>query len=146
MFGVELAPLWRITKQLPRWWEKMRNTSRSPRGNWKNWSRSNHVTSEEGQLRSQVLSLNQIQRDEETKTNQIVGQLHQLTLLLNQVQQDLQQHKLKVPNNAVLPEPSPNLIMPQWVPIEDAVLQLQIELQVVQSQLRSDSVRRGLYI
>jgi hypothetical protein len=80
--------------------------------------------------------LNHNQRAEETKTNQNVDQLHTLALLLNQVQQDVHQHKLKVPNNAVLPEPSPNLIMPQGVPIEDAVLQLQIELQVVQSRLR----------
>jgi hypothetical protein len=90
-------------------------------------AKANRVTSEEGQLRAQVLSLNLSQRAEETKTNQIVYQLHTLALLLNQVQQDVQQHKLEVPNNAVLPEPSPNLTMPQGVPIEDAVLQLQIE-------------------
>jgi hypothetical protein len=48
--------------------------------------KSNRVTSEEGQLQAQVLSLNQNQRAEESKTNQIVGQLHTLSLLLNQVQ------------------------------------------------------------
>jgi hypothetical protein len=48
-------------------------------------AKANRVTSEEGQLRSQVLSLNQSQRAEETKTNQIVDQLHTLALLLNQV-------------------------------------------------------------
>jgi hypothetical protein len=52
---------------------------------------------------------------------------------------------LKVPNNAVLHEPSPNLMMPQGVPIEDAVLQLQIELQVVHSRLRSDTACVGGY-
>jgi hypothetical protein len=52
--------------------------------------------------------------------------MHTLALLLNQVQQDVQQHNLKVPNNDVLPEPSPNLMMPEGVPFEDAVLQLQI--------------------
>jgi hypothetical protein len=57
----------------------------------------------------------------------------------------VQQHKLKVPNNAVLPKPSPNLMMPQGVPIEDAVLQLQIELQVAQSRLRSDAAVVGGY-
>jgi hypothetical protein len=31
--------------------------------------------------------------------------------------------------------------MPQWVPIEDAVLELQIELQVVQSRLLSDTFK-----
>jgi hypothetical protein len=80
-------------------------------------AKANRVTSEEGQLRAQVMSLNESQRAEETKTNQIVGQMHTLDLLLNQVQQDVQQHNLKVPNNAVLPEPSPNLMMPQGVPM-----------------------------
>jgi hypothetical protein len=89
-------------------------------------AKSNRVTSEEGQLRAQVLSLNQNQRAEESKTNQCFGQMHTLALLLNQVQQDVHQHNLRVPNNDVLPEPSPNLMMPQGVPIEDAVLQLQI--------------------
>jgi hypothetical protein len=72
-----------------------------------------------------------------------------LDLLLNQVKQEVQQHKLKVPNNAVLPEPSPNLMIPQGVPIEDAVLklqiELQIELQVSQSRLRSDTAAVGGY-
>jgi hypothetical protein len=58
-------------------------------------AKSNQVTSEEGQLRAQVLSLNQNQRAEETKTNQIVDQMHTLALLLNQVQQDVHQHNLK---------------------------------------------------
>jgi hypothetical protein len=58
-------------------------------------AKSNRVTSEEGQLRAQVLSLNQNQRAEETKTNQIVDQMHTLALLLNQVQQDVHQHNLK---------------------------------------------------
>jgi hypothetical protein len=106
-------------------------------------AKSNRLTSEEGQLRAQVLNLNHNQRAEESKTNQIVGQMHRLALLLNQVQQDVQQHNLRIPNNAVLPEPSPNVMMPQGVPIEDAVLQLQIELQLVQSRLRSDSACVG---
>jgi hypothetical protein len=55
--------------------------------------KANHVTSEEGNLRAQVLSLNQSQRAEENKTNQIVDQLHTLALLLNHVQKDVQQHK-----------------------------------------------------
>jgi hypothetical protein len=46
----------------------------------------------------------------------------------------------------VLSEPSPNMMMPQGVPIEDAVLQFQIELQVVQSRLRSDTACVGGYI
>jgi hypothetical protein len=75
--------------------------------------------------------LNQIQRSEETKTNQIVDQLHKLSLLLNNVQQDLHQHKLKVPDNAVLPEPSLNLMMTQGLPIEDAVLQLRSDTACV---------------
>jgi hypothetical protein len=54
-------------------------------------AKANRVTSEEGQLRAQVLSLNHSQRAEETTTNHIVYQLHTLALLLNQVQQDLQQ-------------------------------------------------------
>jgi hypothetical protein len=41
-------------------------------------AKSNRVNSEEGQLRAQVLSLNQNQRAEESKTNQIVGQMHNL--------------------------------------------------------------------
>jgi hypothetical protein len=74
-----------------------------------------------------------------------MGQLHQLALLLNHAQQGLHQHKLKVPNNAVLPEPSPNLMMPQGVPIEDTVLQLQIEFKVVQFRLRSNTACVGGY-
>jgi hypothetical protein len=81
-------------------------------------AKANRVTLEEGQLRAQVFSLHQIQRAEETKTNNIVGQMHTLVLLLNQVQQDVQQHNLKVPNNAVMPEPSPNLMMSQGVPLK----------------------------
>jgi hypothetical protein len=91
------------------------------------------------------LSLNQSQRAEETKTNHIVDQLHTLAILLNQVQQDVQQHNLKVPNNAVLPEPSTTQKIPQGFPIEDAVLQLQILLQLVQSCLRSDAAVVGGY-
>jgi hypothetical protein len=106
-------------------------------------AKSNRATSEEGQLRAQVLSLIQNQRAEEYKTTQIVGQMHTLALLLNKVQQDVQQHSLRVPNNVVLPEPSPNLMMPQGAPIEDAVLPLKIELQVVQSRLRSDAACVG---
>jgi hypothetical protein len=73
-------------------------------------AKSNRVTLEEGQLRAQVFSLNQNQRAEESKINQIVGQMHTLALLLNQVQQDVQQHHLKVSNNAVLSEPTLLLI------------------------------------
>jgi hypothetical protein len=108
-------------------------------------AKTNRVTSEEGQLRAQALSLNHIQRAEETNTNHIGDQLHTLARLLNQVQQDVQQHKLKVPNNAVLPEPSTDLMLPQGVPIKDAVLHLQIELQVVQYRLRSDTAVVGGY-
>jgi hypothetical protein len=52
-------------------------------------AKANRVTSEEGQVRAQALSLNHSHLAEETKTNQIVDQLHTLALLLNQVQQDI---------------------------------------------------------
>jgi hypothetical protein len=106
-------------------------------------TKSNRATSEEGQLRAQVLSLNQNQQAEESKTNQIVVQMHTLALLLNHAQQDVQQHNLRVPNNAALPDPSPHVMVPQGAPIEDTVLQLQIELQVVHYRLRSDAACVG---
>jgi hypothetical protein len=47
-------------------------------------------------------------------------------MLLNQVQQDLQQNNLELP------------VMVHGVHVEDDVEHLQLELQVVQSRLRSD--------
>jgi hypothetical protein len=108
-------------------------------------TKANLITTEAGQLCTQVPSLTQTQRAEEANTTQSVAQLYQLSVLLKQVQQDLQQHKLKVPDNVGIPGPSLNPRMPHGMPIEDVVLQLQIELQVVQFRLRSDAYCVGGY-
>jgi hypothetical protein len=106
-------------------------------------TKTKHITADTGQLCTQVASLTQTQRAEEATNTQIVAQLYQLYVLLNQLQQDLQQHILRVPCNVGIPRPSRNPVVPQGVPIEDAVLKLQIDLQVVQSRLRSDAACVG---
>jgi hypothetical protein len=102
-------------------------------------TKANRITTGAGQFCTQVASLTQTQRAGEANTTQIVAQLYQLSVMLNRVQKDLQQHKLNVPDNVGIPGPSLNPRMPHGMPIENAALQLQIELQVVPSRLCSDA-------
>jgi hypothetical protein len=57
---------------------------------------------------------------------------------LNQTQQEFRQHNLAPPllSGAGIPGIGP--VMVNGVPVEDAVAQLQLKIQVVQSRLRSD--------
>jgi hypothetical protein len=100
--------------------------------------RVNQANLESGQLKTQCMGLYQSQKAEEMKVTQLGGQLYQLTMLLNQMQLE-QQRNTRVPNlNG--PNPSGNApVMANGVPVEDAVEQLQLQLQMAQSLLRSDS-------
>jgi hypothetical protein len=96
----------------------------------------NQANLESGQLKTQFVGLYQSQKSEEMKVTQLGGQLYQPTILLNQMQQE-QQRNMRVPNLN-----GPNLYgnapaMVNGVPVEDAVEQLQRQLQMVQSHLRS---------
>jgi hypothetical protein len=78
---------------------------------------------------------------------QISGQVYQLTMLLNQVQQDLQQHKLALLNLNTQGLPVGEPVMVHGVhDVEDAVEQLQLELQCVESRLRSDDASIGGHV
>jgi hypothetical protein len=69
---------------------------------------------------------------------QLGCQLYQLTMLLNQMQQE-QQRNVRIPN-LNWQNPSGNTpLMANGVPVEDAVERLQLQLQMVQSRLRSDA-------
>jgi hypothetical protein len=72
------------------------------------------------------------------KVTQFGGQLYQLTMLLNHIQQE-QHRNVRVPNlNG--PNPSGNApLVANGVPVEDAVEQLQLQLQMVQSRLSYDA-------
>jgi hypothetical protein len=67
--------------------------------------------------------------------------------MLNQVQQDLQQHKISM-GVGTWPDGSTRIapIMLHGVPVEDAVEQVQIELQVVQSRSQSVAASIGGYV
>jgi hypothetical protein len=55
------------------------------------------------------------------------------------MQQDLQQHKLRVPNlNGPGPSKSEPVVVHE-ITVDDAVEQIKLELQMVQSRLRSDA-------
>jgi hypothetical protein len=84
------------------------------------------------------VGLYQSQKAEEMKITQLGGQLYQLTILLNKMQQE-QQRNMMIPNlNGQNPSGNAPL-MANGVPVEDAVEQLQLQLQMVQSRLRSDA-------
>jgi hypothetical protein len=99
---------------------------------------ANQANLESGQLKTQFVGLYQRQKAEEMKVTQLGCQFYQLTMLLNQMQQE-QQRNVRVSNLN-----GPNLsghapVMANGVPVEDAVEQLQLQLQMVQSRLRSDA-------
>jgi hypothetical protein len=67
-------------------------------------------------------------------------------MMLNQVKQDLRQHKFS--SGGLRPAGSTHsaYIMEHEVPVEDAVNQLKIELQLVQLRLRSDATSIGVHV
>jgi hypothetical protein len=72
---------------------------------------------------------------------QVNGQLYQLNLIMNQTQtqQDFIQHNLALQRLSGGGGPVMGPVMVNGVPVKYAVAQLQLEIQVVQSRLRSDS-------
>jgi hypothetical protein len=101
--------------------------------------RVNQANLESGQLKTQFVGLYQTQKAEEMKVTQLGGQLYQLTMLLNQIQQE-QQRNVMIPNLNGQNPPGNAPLMANGVPVEDAVEQIQLQLQMVQSRLRSDAV------
>jgi hypothetical protein len=76
---------------------------------------------------------------DEEKLTQVNGKLYQLTLILNQTQQEFWQHNLAPPLLPGAGSSGIGPVMVNGVPVEDAVAQLKLQIQVVQSHLRSDS-------
>jgi hypothetical protein len=101
--------------------------------------KANQANSEATTLKTQLVGMYQTQLAEEENLTQFNGQLYQLTLILNQTQQEFRQHNLasqRLPGGG---GPVMVPVMGNGVPVEDAAAQLQLEIQVVQSCLRSDS-------
>jgi hypothetical protein len=65
-------------------------------------------------------------------------QRYQLTFILNQTHQEFRQHNLALQRFLGGGGPVMGPVMVNGVPVEDAVAQLQLEIQVVQSRLGSD--------
>jgi hypothetical protein len=99
----------------------------------------NHANIESVQLETQFVGLYQNQKAEEMKVTQLGGKLYQLTMLLKQMQQEQHQNQSSAPT---LPGPGNfdrEPVMVNGIPVEDSVEQLQLQLQMVQSRLRSDA-------
>jgi hypothetical protein len=88
-------------------------------------------------LKTQLVGMYQTQQSEEKRLNQVNEKLYQLTLILNQTQQEFRQHNLAPPLFPGAGIPGSGPVMVNSVPVEDAVAQLQLQIQVVQSHLRS---------
>jgi hypothetical protein len=82
-------------------------------------------------LKTQLVGIYQTQPAEEEKLTQVNGQLYQLTLILNQTQQEFRQHNLAPQRLLGGGGPVMGPVMMNGVPVEDAVAQLQLEIQVV---------------
>jgi hypothetical protein len=99
----------------------------------------NHVNMESVHLKTQFVGLYQNQKAEEMKVTQLGGQFYQLTMILKHMQHEQQQTQLSASS---LPGPGQSdrePVMVNGIPVEDAVEQLQLQLQMVQSRLRSDA-------
>jgi hypothetical protein len=111
--------------------------------------RVNQASVKVASVRAQVVVVSKKQSDEEVKVGPIGGQLLQLNHFLANVQQDLQQHKSSTGGRNLPSSAPPPPVVPLQVndtPVEDAVMQLQLELQVVQSRLRSESASIGGHV
>jgi hypothetical protein len=103
-------------------------------------TKANQANLEATTLKTQLVAMYQTQRAEEEKLTRVDGQLYQFTLILNQTQQEFRQHNLASQRLPVGGGSVMGPVMVNGVPVEDAVAQLQLKIQVVQSRLRSDSV------
>jgi hypothetical protein len=99
----------------------------------------NHANMEYAHLKTQFVVMYQNQKAEETQVTQLGGKLYQLTMLLKQMQHEQQHTHLSA---STLPGPGQHdqePVMVNGIPVEDAVEQLQLQLQVVQSRVGSDT-------
>jgi hypothetical protein len=103
-------------------------------------AKANQTSSEAAALKTQLVGMYHTQQAEEEKLAQVNnGKLCQLTLILNQTQQEFRQHNLAPPLFPGAGSPGIGPVMVNCVPVEDAVSQLQLQIQVVQSRLISDA-------
>jgi hypothetical protein len=102
-------------------------------------AKANQANLEATALKNELVGMYQTQRTEEKKLTQVNVQLYQLTLILNQAQQEFWQHNLASPCLPGAGSPGRGPVMVNGAPVEDAVAQLQLEIQVVESCLRLDS-------
>jgi hypothetical protein len=102
-------------------------------------AKANQAIADAAALKTQLVGMYQTQRSEEEKLTQVNRQLYQLNMILNQFWQEFWQHKLTPPilSGAGIPGIGP--VMVNGVPVEDAVVQLKLQIQVFQSRLISDS-------
>jgi hypothetical protein len=73
------------------------------------------------------------------KVTQLGGKLYQLAMLLKQMKQEQQQNYMSASTLPGTGQPDQEPVMINGIPMEDAVEQLQLQLQVVQSRTRSDA-------
>jgi hypothetical protein len=99
----------------------------------------NHANMESAHLKTQFVGLYQHQKSEEMKVTQLGGQFYQLTMLLKQIQHKQQHTHLSASTLPVPGQPDQEPVVVNGIPVEDAVEQLQLQLLVVQSRLRSDA-------
>jgi hypothetical protein len=102
-------------------------------------TKEKQATLDDAALKNQMVGMYQTQRSEEEKLTQVDGKSYQLTWILNQTQQEFRQHNLAPPLFPGPGSPGSGPVMGNGVPEEDDVAQLQLQIQVVQSRLRSDS-------
>jgi hypothetical protein len=99
----------------------------------------NQANMEYVHLKTHFVGLYKDKKVEEMKVTQLGGQYYQLAILLSQMHKEHQQIKLSAPmfpgSGQSLSEP----VMVNGMPVEDAAEQLQLQLQIVQSHLKSDA-------
>jgi hypothetical protein len=101
-------------------------------------AKANQANLEATTLKTQLVGMYPTQQSNEEKLTQVNGQLYQLTLILNQTQQEFWQHNLASQRFPGGSGPVMGPVMVNGVPVEDDMAQFQLEIQVVQSRLRSD--------
>jgi hypothetical protein len=102
-------------------------------------AKANQANSDTAALKTHLVGMYQTQRSEEKRLTQVNGQLYQVTLILNQTQEEFRQHNLALPLLPGADIAGIGPVMVNCVPVEDAVAQLQLQIQGVQSRLRSDA-------
>jgi hypothetical protein len=97
-------------------------------------------------VRSQVVQVYKHQREGEVEVEveQISGHLMQLAQFLVHAQQEVQHCKSVTTGGSLPSSSSPDVPLEvNGIPVEDAVAQLQLEVQIVQSRLQSESASIG---